>query len=320
MSTKPKKATQLSKVTVPQSHTRTYKVTPFDDDSGRDNFYDLTLSTLSYLISETSSKHDLNSNKDAVVLYVKEITKIDCRKFTSEAFVESLTKNSTGDVKIYKHFAFAPNYSDLLPTTTLEEVEIFHVLTNTAKDLDQYEKDAKSYENSPIKGKLDTIKKVFDKHEDRRMIITALAEKINFLTPFYSVGKVCPPMTYCEIKWPNAGNKQYGIMEKVGTKSLYEESTYDDTVGLKEKLELVKKLLGPRVKQISSTVKKDALAQKSEQLAPTETTGLPDPTDFLNELEQQDIAASAEQSMQEILNQTDSDSMVALLPGGNNNG
>ena len=92
-------------------------------------------------------------------------------------------------------------------------------------------------------------------------------------------------------------------MEKAGTKSLYEESTYDTTVSLKEKLEAVKKILHSRVEQINSAVKKNQMAQKANELVPPEEEDLlPDPTEFLEELDQLDIEASAEQSMQEILN------------------
>ena len=184
------KSTPLTKVTKAQSHANSPKRTAFDNDSGNETFFDLTLGTLSYLVSEISNKHNLNSDKDAVVLDVHEITKFYCKDYTSESFVESLTKNTPGEVKIYKHYAFVPNYSDSLPTPSQEEVEVYHVLKTTANDMDKYEKDKKSYENSPIKGRLETIKKVFDKHEDRRTVVQALAEKMNLLTPFYSVGKI----------------------------------------------------------------------------------------------------------------------------------
>jgi hypothetical protein len=269
MSNQISRGTSVSSGTSNQSEQNSPKVTPFDQVTSNESFYDLTMSTLGYLIDKSTEKHDLSKDKDAIVMAVEEITIEDCRRFTSKAFASSLTNDTSGETKIYKHYAFVPGYSDLLPDVLIEEVQVYNMLLGLSDKINKFESDEQAFDDKAVdREKIQIIKSFFDTQEERRVVTRALKEKLNFLTVFYSATQRCSSGRFCKIKFPDKSNRAFGKMVKSGKRSLFSEIQQSKT--MEEKLKIVQRSIKARIDYLNSIVAKDQLKRKADNLIPPE--------------------------------------------------
>ncbi len=250
------------------------------DNNGPETFYDFVMRNIKEVNKEMSNRHDLSKPKDGYVLFTREMTPSQASYATSEKFINSMTKGKKN--KVWEYFVFVPEFSDSLLTPTAEQIAVFNQLRKSQIDAVKGNK----LTESPNK---DIFEEEFE-DEEREIFLKKMY--IRLISCFRFYGTKSNPgigIRNCKVSFHDKNNFQFGKMQEI----LGELGT-DSIVDLRQSIGRVKRQLG--IKKMKNNANSKSLH---------ESVGMPDPTQFLRDLEQADMEAYETEELDRILSSTD---------------
>ena len=206
----------------------TPKPTQSDENSKSVRFVDYTMRKLKEVDQKLSEKHDLSKSQNGFILHKRVISASAAMSRTSEAFMNSVSKDNQN--KIWEFFVFVPEISDSISVPSADQIDLYNqikkVETDFASSNEEYEK---------------SQKKVFDdsfNEYEKTQFLQKMEKKLLAQIRFYGSVPTSPGtgIRECKIIFPDKNNLQFGKMLEIG-----KQFTIQSSSSIKERIRKAKK-------------------------------------------------------------------------------